>query len=86
MREIISLDLPIKKNLSVSIKLLRRLKKMGMYDKERLFRFRRASHINLYSIEGFYDYYYGYMPLRTGGLDKFALMKYKKGFLLFSNS
>ena len=38
---------------------------MGMY--ERLFRFRRASHINLYSIEGFYDYYYGYMPLRTGG-------------------
>ena len=82
MREIISLDLPIKKESFSKYKAIEKVKEMGMYDKERLFRFRRASHINLYSIDGFYDYYYGYMPLRTGGLDKFGLMKYKRGFLL----
>ena len=32
-----------------------------MYDKERLFRYRRVSRVNIYSIGGFEDYYYGYM-------------------------
>src|SRR5699024_1957554 len=33
----------------------------GMYDKERLFEYRRVSKVNIYSINEFEDYYYGYM-------------------------
>ena len=37
-----------------------------MYDKEELFRYRRVSKVNLYSINEFEDYYYGYMLYSTG--------------------
>ena len=33
--------------------------KLGMYDKARLFRYRMVSRVNIYSIDGFEDYYYG---------------------------
>ena len=54
----------------------------GMLDKEQLFKFRRASRVNIYSIEKFEDYYYGYMVQNTGYVKYFDLIPYKKGFLL----
>ena len=36
----------------------------GMADKVQLFRYRRASCINVYELDGYYDYNYGYMVLR----------------------
>ena len=33
----------------------------GMYDKERLFEYRRVSKVNIYSMNEFEDYFYGYM-------------------------
>ena len=38
----------------------------GMYDKERLFEYRRVSKVNIYSINEFEDYYYGYMVPDAG--------------------
>lgn len=38
----------------------------GMHDKEQLFMYRRASRVNIYSIEKFEDYFYGYMVQNTG--------------------
>ena len=57
-------------------------KRQHMHDKAELFRFRRASNINLYELGGYYDYFYGYMPYRTGVLQVFALMPYENGFML----
>ncbi len=54
----------------------------GMLDKEQLFKFRRASRVNIYSIEKFEDYYYGYMVQNTGYVKYFDLIPYHKGFLL----
>ncbi len=54
----------------------------GMLDKEQLFKFRRASRVNIYSIERFEDYYYGYMVQNTGYVKYFDLVPYHKGFLL----
>ena len=34
--------------------------KNRMYDKSRLFEFRINSHVNIYSLDGFSDYFYGY--------------------------
>ena len=53
-----------------------------MYDKERLFRCRRVSKANIYNLDGFEDYYYGYMPPSTGMLQYFDLNVYDEGFLL----
>ena len=44
--------------------------------------FRRASRVNIYSIEKFEDYYYGYMVQNTGYIKYFDLVPYQNGFLL----
>ena len=54
----------------------------GMYDKERLFRYRRSSQVNLYSMNEFKDYYYGYMTPDTEGLKYFKLYPYQEGLVL----
>ena len=82
MKEYVAADLPIlkrtfRKDIAINI-----AKKQGMKDKAELFRFRRASNINLYELDGFYDYFYGYMPLSAGALQLFGLMPYENGFLL----
>ena len=41
-------------------------KRQGMHDKERLFHYRRGSTINVYNMEGSYDYFYGYMLPSAG--------------------
>lgn len=56
--------------------------KHGMYDKERLFKFRRVSRVNIYSIGGFEDYYYGYMVQNTSYLRYFDLLLYHAGLIL----
>ena len=51
-----------------------------MYDKERLFRYRRVSKANIYNLDGFEDYYYGYMPPSTG-IQYFDLNVYDRIFI-----
>ena len=53
-----------------------------MYDKARLFAYRRVSRVNLYSLDGFEDYYYGYMVQNTGYIRWFDLIPYHHGFVL----
>ena len=53
-----------------------------MYDKEKLFHFRRGSRVNIYSLEDFEDYFYGYMVNHTGYLKYFELYPYDQGIVL----
>ena len=53
-----------------------------MYDKARLFRYRMVSRVNVYSIDGFEDYYYGYMVQNTSYIRYFDLLPYHYGFVL----
>ena len=53
-----------------------------MFAKEKLFGYRRASRTNLYSLGGFEDYFYGYMPYSAGVLKTFDLFPYDQGFIL----
>lgn len=55
---------------------------LGMKDKEKLFRYRRSSRVNIYSIGNYTDYYYGYMVPDTGYLKYFDLERYDEGFVL----
>ena len=44
-----------------------------MYDKEKLFRFRRVSKVNIYNIGYYEDYFYGYMADHAGYVKYFDL-------------
>lgn len=82
MQELAEKDLPIEKisvHTDEAISLFRRL---GMRDKEKLFHYRRASRVNIYKLDGFKDYYYGYMVPSTGYLKNFDLFPYDEGFVL----
>ncbi len=56
--------------------------KQKMTDKKSLFKYRGSSSVNVYNLDGYYDYYYGYMLPRTGYVKYFDLKKYNDGFLL----
>ena len=82
MREYVAADMPIRKKTFRKDKAIALVKKQGMQDKAELFRFRRASNVNLYELDGFYDYFYGYMPPTAGALPLFGLAAHENGFLL----
>ena len=82
MHQMVSERIPIKKRSVHVDDAIALFRKYGMYDKERLFRYRRVSAVNLYSINGFEDYYYGYMLYSTGYLKYFKLYKYDEGFVI----
>lgn len=82
MHQYVEQKIPImKRSISTddAVELFRRHK---MYDKERLFYYRRVSRVNIYSLDGFEDYYYGYMVQNTGYLKYFDLILYQGGFVL----
>jgi uridine kinase len=53
-----------------------------MHDKERLFRTRIASRVNIYSLDGYEDYYYGFMAHDASFLQLFELIPYSDGLIL----
>lgn len=62
-----------------AIELFRR---QGMKDKEKLFHYRRSSTVNVYRMDGYSDYFYGYMLPSTGYVRRFRLQAYKGGLVL----
>lgn len=54
----------------------------GMQDKVKLFRYRRSSYVNIYEMDGFFDYYYGYMLPDTGYVRYFDLIPHDRGMML----
>ncbi|MCR5295047.1 MAG: nucleoside kinase [Lachnospiraceae bacterium] len=61
---------------------IRLFEKKGFSDKARLFSTRIASAVNIYSLDGYEDYNYGYMVPHTGCLSYFKLLPYHEGILL----
>lgn len=82
MRSIIDRDIPFMKRSIATADAAELFHKYQMYDKEKLFRYRRVSSANLYNLDGFEDYYYGYMPASTGILKYFDIFPYEDGFIL----
>ena len=82
MYEIVQRDIPFMKRSIGTDDAIELFRQYRMYDKEKLFKYRRVSKANIYSLDGFEDYYYGYMPSRSGILKYFDLQMYESGFLL----
>ncbi|MEG1576441.1 MAG: nucleoside kinase, partial [Clostridium sp.] len=82
MYRLVQAEIPIEKrneNTEDAIELFHRHQ---MYDKEKLFYYRRASRVNIYNIENFEDYFFGYMVPHTGYVKFFDLKLYDEGFVL----
>lgn len=75
-------DLPIKKHNFSTDEAIDKFRGWGMKGKERLFHYRRNSRINIYELDGYYDYFYGFMAPSTGYLKYFDLTLYEDGFVL----
>lgn len=82
MDELVAQKLPIRKRSIHTDDAVALFRHHRMYDKEKLFRFRRVSKVNIYSIGEFEDYYYGYMVPDTGVLKYYDLKLYDEGFVL----
>ena len=80
--EIIDAALPITKKVYPIDEAIEIFRKQGMADKVGLLKFRRSSEINVYKLDGFYDYFYGYMLPNTSYIEKFKVQKYHDGILL----
>lgn len=82
MHELAEMNLPIMKQKIHTDEAIQRFQQYGMYDKEKLFHYRRVSAVNVYSINEFEDYYYGYMVPSTGYLKYFKLYLYDEGMVV----
>ena len=82
MRELVDRKLPICKRSVSTDDAVSMFHRHHMYDKEKLFRYRRVSRVNIYSLENFEDYFYGFMVPSTGYLRYYDVIPYADGFML----
>lgn len=82
MKSIVQEQIPIMKRAVSTAEARELFASYRMYDKEKLFRYRRVSKVNIYSLGDFEDYFYGFMCWHTGYLKYFNLKLYDEGLVL----
>ncbi|MCH5271306.1 MAG: nucleoside kinase [Lachnospiraceae bacterium] len=82
MKELVELKMPLIKKSVALEDAMALFREKGMQDKEKLFRYRRSSFVNIYEMEGYFDYYYGFMLPHAGYVKYFDLITYADGLML----
>lgn len=82
MEEYVRQNIPIRKRNLSTEDAMEMFHRHRMYDKEKLFRYRLVSSVNIYNMDSFEDYYYGDMVERTGLIKQFDLQPYRGGLML----
>ena len=82
MEELVEQDLPIEKMVCSTSEMREEFARRDMPGKASLLKFRQSSKINIYSLGGYKDYFYGYMVPSTGFLKTFDLVTYDDGFVV----
>lgn len=82
MRQMVAEKMPIEKRTVHTEEAISQFGRHGMHDKEKLFGYRRVSTVNLYRMNEFEDYYYGYMVPDASYLSYFSLHLYDEGFVI----
>ncbi len=82
MRELAERRVPFMKRSYPLEDAMELFRKKGLSDKEKLFHYRMSSTVNIYEIDGYYDYYYGYMLPNAGYVKWFDVIPYEDGFML----
>lgn len=84
MREIVAADLPFVKQVLPKEEAIALFEREGQLEKARLLRFKESDAVNVYSLGGLHNYFYGHMVPSTGYLRKFRLLPYWPGMILQS--
>ncbi len=82
MEQMVTQDYPINKSSLDRHQAIDNFRKHKMNDKVKLFKFRSNSKVNVYSLNGYEDYFYGYMLPSTKYLKVFKLIPFDDGFVL----
>ncbi|MDR2888255.1 MAG: nucleoside kinase, partial [Lachnospiraceae bacterium] len=82
MRALVERNLTIAKQSYPIAEAMELFRRNQMEEKEKLFRYRRGSSVNIYCLDGYNDYYYGFMVPSTGYLHAFELLFYQNGMML----
>lgn len=82
MKELVELAVPLQKTSVHTDDAVELFRQAQLTDKAQLLSFRINSHVNIYSLDGFTDYFYGYMVPHTGYLKRFGLQLFESGFVL----
>ncbi len=82
MRELSAQALPIEKRSISTDDAVELFQRAKLIHKANLLSFRINSHVNVYSLDGFVDYFYGYMVPDTSYLKCFGLELFENGFVL----
>ena len=82
MRELSAAALPIEKKTLNTDDAIDLFQEARLVHKAQLLSFRINSHVNVYSLDGFVDYFYGYMAPDTGYIKCFGLELFENGFVL----
>lgn len=82
MRQLSDAKVPFMKHSYPKDDAVALFREKGMEDKVKLFHYRMSSSVNIYQIEDYYDYYYGYMLPNAGYVKWYDVVPYKGGFML----
>jgi len=82
MREIVAADLPLTRKLLSKAEACELLLRQNQEDTVKLLQYRDKVNVHVNQLDGFYEYFYGYMVNRTGMLDRFRLIHYPPGMVL----
>lgn len=82
MFQMVEEALPIEKKVVSVDEALKIFEAEDMQDKKKLFKYRRTSTVNIYSLDGIKNYFYGYMATNTKKINLFRLIPYAHGFIL----
>lgn len=82
MEQLYESDLPITKRSLDTDQASRYFDSVGLKGKRELFKFRRESKTNIYSMDGYDNYFYGYMAPSTGYIPTFLVSVYQHGVVL----
>lgn len=82
MEELVKANLPITKRSLDTDQAAKYFDRIGFKGKKELFQFRRESKTNIYSLDGYDNYFYGYMAPSTGYIPTFLVSSYQHGVVL----
>ncbi len=82
MQELVDAAIPFMKKSYPIDEAMELFAEQDSVDKVDLFKYRRTSYVNVYEMDGYKDYYYGYMVPNAGYIKWFDVMQYDEGFML----
>jgi len=82
MLELVAADLPIVRKQVAKEEAQMLFARQGKQDTVKILEYRDKKDVHIYELDGFYEYFYGYMVNHTGMLNKIKLLYYSPGMIL----